>query len=77
VRPGFTTFPLYYKEVSLIGSRALRPRTWRVDRARRLGRVDVGGFATRPIRTTARPRPSRNTSATRADLRIVIASDGS
>jgi 2-desacetyl-2-hydroxyethyl bacteriochlorophyllide A dehydrogenase len=54
--PGFTTFPLYYKEISIIGSRALLPR----DLAPAVelvasGKVDVGGFvtATYPLARTA------------------------
>lgn len=45
--PGFTTFPLYYKEISIIGSRALLPSD--LAPAAELvssGKVDVRGFVT-------------------------------
>ena len=54
--PTFTTFPLYFKEISIIGSRALHP----ADMAPSIdlvasGRIDVAGFvsATYPISRTA------------------------
>lgn len=46
--PGFTTFPLYFKELSVYGSRALTPGD--IDPAIDLvasGAIDVGGFVTR------------------------------
>ena len=48
VLPGFTTFPMYYKEISIIGSRALTgPRHGALDRSGRLGTIDVSGFVAR------------------------------
>ncbi|MDE2166949.1 MAG: alcohol dehydrogenase catalytic domain-containing protein [Alphaproteobacteria bacterium] len=44
---GFSTFPLYYKEVSIIGSRALTPSD--IDASIELvasGKIDVSGFVT-------------------------------
>jgi threonine dehydrogenase-like Zn-dependent dehydrogenase len=53
---GFTTFPLYYKEISIIGSRALT----HADMAPSIelvasGKIDVSGFvsATYPLKHTA------------------------
>ncbi len=46
--PGFTTFPMYYKELTFVGSRALVPADF--EPAIRLvaaGAVDLDGFITR------------------------------
>lgn len=54
--PGFTTFPLYYKEISIIGSRALLPADLAPAAALvASGKVDVSGFvtATYPLDRTA------------------------
>ena len=72
--PAFTTFPLYFKEVSLIGSRALRPEDMvKAIELVATGAVDVGGFitATYPLDRIADAFADyeRNPSAI---LRIVI-----
>lgn len=52
----FTTFPLYYKEISIIGSRALHPTDMApsIDLVKQ-GKIDVTGFVsgTFPLRKTA------------------------
>jgi 2-desacetyl-2-hydroxyethyl bacteriochlorophyllide A dehydrogenase len=76
--PSFTTFPLYYKEVSLIGSRALLPEDMgpSIDLVAS-GRVDVSGFvtATYPHDRTPEAFEEYERNPGRI-LRIVIASDG-
>lgn len=76
--PGFTTFPLYYKEISIIGSRALLPS----DLAPAVelvasGKVDVSGFitATYPLDNTAEAFEEYERNPGRI-LRIVIRSEG-
>ena len=72
--PAFTTFPLYYKEISIIGSRALHP----TDMAPSIdlvaaGKVDVAGFvsATYPLSHTAEAFEQYERNPGRV-LRIVI-----
>jgi len=74
---GFTTFPLYYKEVSIIGSRALTNQ----DMAPSIdlvasGKIDVAGFvsATYPLTRAAEAFEEYERNPGRV-LRIVIASD--
>lgn len=74
---GFTTFPLYYKEVSIIGSRALTNQ----DMAPSIdlvasGKIDVAGFvsATYPLTHAAEAFEEYERNPGRV-LRIVIASD--
>jgi len=73
---GFTTFPLYYKEVSIIGSRALTNH----DMAPSIdlvasGKIDVAGFvsATYPLTHVAEAFEEYERNPGRV-LRIVIAS---
>ena len=73
---GFTTFPLYYKEVSIIGSRALAPG----DMAPSIelvasGKIDVSDFvsATYPLERAAEAFEEYERSPGRV-LRIVISS---
>ena len=77
--PSFTTFPLYYKEITLIGSRALLPD----DVAPSIdlvasGRIDVTGFITEtfPHRRTAEAFEEYERNPGRI-LRIVIAPEAS
>jgi len=77
--PSFTTFPLYYKEITLIGSRALLPD----DVAPSIdlvasGRIDVAGFITEtfPHRRTAEAFEEYERNPGRI-LRIVIAPEAS
>jgi 2-desacetyl-2-hydroxyethyl bacteriochlorophyllide A dehydrogenase len=76
---GFTTFPLYYKELSIIGSRALTA----ADMAPSIdlvaaGRIDVSGYvsATYSLSRAAEAFEEYERNPGRV-LRIVIASDGS
>ncbi len=76
---GFSTFPLYYKEVSIIGSRALLPS----DMAPSIelvasGAVDVSGFITEtfPLERAAAAFEEYERNPGRI-LRIVISSDAS
>lgn len=75
--PSFTTFPLYYKEVSLIGSRALLPEDMgpSIDLVAS-GQVDVAGFvtATYPHERTAEAFEEYERNPGRI-LRIVIAGE--
>jgi 2-desacetyl-2-hydroxyethyl bacteriochlorophyllide A dehydrogenase len=71
---GFTTFPLYYKEVSIIGSRALAPED--MEPAIELvasGKVDVAGFVseTYPLARAAEAFKEYERNPGRV-LRIVI-----
>ncbi len=72
--PGFTTFPLYYKEISIIGSRALLPSDLApaVDLVAS-GKVDVSGFitATYPLSRTSEAFEEYERNPGRI-LRIVI-----
>jgi len=75
----FTTFPLYYKEMSIIGSRALVPQ----DMAPSIelvasGKIDVSGFvtATYPLEATAEAFREYESNPGRI-LRIVIDSRAS
>jgi 2-desacetyl-2-hydroxyethyl bacteriochlorophyllide A dehydrogenase len=77
--PGFTTFPLYYKEISIIGSRALLPS----DLAPAVelvasGKVGVEGFVTStyPLARTAEAFEEYERNPGRI-LRIVIDSQNS
>jgi 2-desacetyl-2-hydroxyethyl bacteriochlorophyllide A dehydrogenase len=77
--PGFTTFPLYFKEISIIGSRALLPAD--LAPAAELvasGKVDVSGFvtATYPLERTAEAFEEYERNPGRI-LRIVIDSKNS
>ncbi|MBI1965921.1 MAG: alcohol dehydrogenase catalytic domain-containing protein [Betaproteobacteria bacterium] len=77
--PGFTTFPLYYKEISIIGSRALLPAD--LAPAAELvasGKVDVAGFVTTtyPLARTAEAFEEYERNPGRI-LRIVIDSHAS
>jgi len=75
--PSFTTFPLYYKEISLIGSRALLPEDMgpSIDLVAS-GKIDVSGFVTEtfPHRRTAEAFEEYERNPGRI-LRIVIAGD--
>lgn len=72
--PAFSTFPLYYKEISIIGSRALHP----TDMAPSIdlvasGKIDVAGFvsASYPLARTAEAFEEYERNPGRV-LRIVI-----
>jgi threonine dehydrogenase-like Zn-dependent dehydrogenase len=74
----FTTFPLYYKELSIIGSRALTTQ----DMAPSIdlvasGKIDVSGYvsATYPLTRAAEAFQEYERNPGRV-LRIVIASEG-
>ena len=73
----FTTFPLYYKEISIIGSRALTPEdmTPSIELVAS-GRIDISGFVTStyPLDHTAAAFEEYERNPGRV-LRIVIASD--
>ena len=73
---GFTTFPLYYKEVSIIGSRALTPADMQpaIDLVAS-GQIDVSGFvsSTYSLDDTAEAFEAYEASPGRV-LRIVISS---
>jgi len=72
--PTFTTFPLYYKEISIIGSRALKPSDMEpsIDLVAS-GRIDVSGYvsATYPLAKTAEAFEEYERNPGRV-LRIVI-----
>jgi 2-desacetyl-2-hydroxyethyl bacteriochlorophyllide A dehydrogenase len=73
---GFTTFPLYYKEVSIIGSRALAPADMQPSiELVASGKVDVSGFVTEtyPLERTAEAFEHYERNPGRV-LRIVISS---
>jgi len=73
---GFTTFPLYYKELSLIGSRALVPEDMEPSiELVASGKVPVAGFisATYPLERTAEAFEEYERNPGRI-LRIVITS---
>jgi len=64
---GFSTFPLYFGEISIIGSRGAHTAGHEPEHpADRSGAVDVNGFISAKYRCPTRPRPSRSTSAIRA-----------
>lgn len=72
--PTFTTFPLYYKEISIIGSRALSPSDMEPSIALvASGSIDVAGFvsATYPLSRTAEAFEEYERNPGRV-LRIVI-----
>lgn len=72
--PTFTTFPLYYKEISIIGSRALSPSDMEPSIALvASGNIDVAGFvsATYPLSRTAEAFEEYERNPGRV-LRIVI-----
>ncbi len=72
--PTFTTFPLYYKEISIIGSRALSPTDMEPSIALvASGNIDVAGFvsATYPLSRTAEAFEEYERNPGRV-LRIVI-----
>ncbi len=72
--PSFTTFPLYYKEISIIGSRALSPSDMEPSIALvASGHIDVAGFvsATYPLSRTAEAFEEYERNPGRI-LRIVI-----
>ncbi len=72
--PTFSTFPLYYKEISIIGSRALMPADMEPSiELVASGRVDVAGFvsATYPLSRTAEAFEEYERNPGRV-LRIVI-----
>ncbi len=75
----FTTFPLYYKEVSIVGSRALTSRDMKpsIDLVAS-GKIDVSGFVTStyPLGKTAEAFEEYERNPSRV-LRIVISSDAS
>lgn len=75
---GFSTFPLYYKEISIIGSRALMSSDMEPSiELVASGKVDVSGFitATYPLDRTAAAFEEYERNPTRI-LRIVINSEG-